>query len=492
MLSTLNIIIVISLLLITSYWGYFFRGKGKSSNDFFTGGRAIPWWVVSFSIIATTTSAATFVTVPAYIYNDGGNLKYLVVLPGFIIGNIIMAYLFVKPYFKEKVTSPYEFMEVRLGEHVSQLARILFFIAVILSQSVRLLTTAIVLSEIVGSSISIYESILIMTAFAIFWSVMGGISTVIWTDFLLWAVFTIGAIVAMIFIFGGIDGGFAEAWSIADSHAKTVIMDWSLDPTKNFTIWVGIFGASIFHMGFYAIDQVVTQRILSCKDVQSAQKAVVFSGLTVISTVIMLIVGIGIFAWYQIYPQSTENAALIAENVDRVFPNFVINELPDGVSGIIIAALFAAGISTLTSALTAMGETSIFGFYKKYIRQQASDRHYLKMSKIVIALSGILLAIVAFVFEGFSKEGLLNMALGVPGYSYGALLGIALLALRSKGNWKAIFTGALLSVLVVTYLSFAFNIGFFWRYPLGAIVVVAFVYGYDWFSGFHTYKRFLK
>ena len=218
---------------------------------------------------------------------------------------------------------------------------------------------------------------------------------------------------------------------------------------------------------------------MSCKDVKSAQKAVIFSGLTVTSTIIMLIVGIGIFAWYQVNPQSTENAALIAENVDRIFPNFVINELPDGISGIIIAALFAAGISTLTSALTAMGETSIFGFYKKYFRKDASDRHYLKMSKIVIALSGIILAIVAFIFEGFSKEGLLNMALGVPGYSYGALLGIALLALKRKGNWRTILIGAFLSVLLVTYLSFQFNIGFFWRYPLGAIIVVVFVYGYE-------------
>lgn len=492
MLSTLNTIIVISLLLITSFWGYLFRGKGKSSNDFFTGGKSIPWWVVSFSIIATTTSAATFVTVPAYFYGEGGDLKYLIVLPGFIVGNFIMAYLFVKPYYEEKVTSPYQFMEIRLGEIVSQIARVLFFVAVILSQAVRLLATAIVLSEIVGPSISIYESILIMSGFAIFWSVMGGISTVIWTDFLLWAVFTIGAIIAMIFIFGGIDGGFGEAWRIADDHAKTVIMDWSLDPTKNFTIWVGIFGASIFHMGFYAIDQVVTQRILSCKDVKSAKKAVIFSGLTVTSTMMMLVVGIGIFAWYQINPLAPEEAALIAENKDRIFPHFVIHELPDGISGLIIAALFAAGISTLTSALTAMGETAIFGFYKKYFKKKASDQHYLRMSKIVVALSGILLAIVAFVFEGFSKEGLLNMALGVPGYSYGALLGIALLALVRKGSWKSILMGTILSLILVVYLSFAFEIGFFWRYPLGALTVLVFVYGYEWFLSSCRSKMTLK
>ncbi|MBI6117597.1 sodium:solute symporter family transporter [Salegentibacter maritimus] len=489
MLSTLNIIIIISLLVITSFWGYIFRGKSESSNDFFVGGKTIPWWVVSFSIIATTTSAATFVTVPAYIYGEGGDLKYLIVLPGFVVGNIIMAYLFVKPYYEENVTSPYEFMEVRLGSYVSQLARILFFVAVILSQAVKLLATAIVFSEILGTSISIYESILIMSAFAVFWSVMGGISTVIWTDFLLWTVFTIGAIIAMVFIFGGIDGGFSEAWRIADAHAKTVIVDLSLDPTKNFTVWVGIFGASIFHLGSYAVDQVVTQRILSCKNVKSAKKAVIFSGLTVTSTILMLIVGIGIFAWYQIYPPSAESTALIAENKDRVFPHFVIHELPDGISGIIIAALFSAGISTLTSALTAVGETTIFGFYKKYFKKEADDKHYLKASKIAIVLVGALFAVVAFAFNTFSKEGLLNMALGVPGYSYGALLGIALLALWRKGSWKTILVGTLCSVFLVTYLSFAFEIGFFWRYPLGALTVLIVVFGYEWILNSRMIKK---
>lgn len=489
MLSTLNIIILVFILVITSFWGYLFRGKNKTSSDFFLGGKTIPWWVVSFSIIATTTSAATFVTVPAHIYAEGGNLKYLIVLPGFVAGNIIMAYLFVKPYFKEKVTSPYEFMEIRLGSKVSQLARILFFIAVILSQAVKLLATAIVLSEIFGASISIYESILIMSAFAVFWSVLGGLSTVIWTDFLLWTVFTIGAIIAMVYIFSGIDGGFIEIWRIADEHAKTVIIDLSLNPTKNFTVWVGIFGASIFHLGSYSVDQVVTQRILSCKDVKSAKKAVIFSGLTILSTILMLIVGLGIFAWYQIYPPSSESSILIAENKDRVFPHFVIHELPDGISGIIIAALFSAGISTLTSATTAVGETIISGFYKKYIKKQATDNHYLKASRLSIFLIGGILAIVAIAFNSFSKEGLLNMALGVPGYSYGALLGIAFLALLKKGTWKSILFATVFSVFFVTYMSFAFEIGFFWRYPLGAIVVLIIVFGYEWLINLKIYNK---
>jgi solute:Na+ symporter, SSS family len=193
--GAVNWTVLAVFLVATTAIGHRLRGDPTRMEGFFLGGRSIPWWAVAASLIATKTSALTFIAVPGFIFAAGGDLRYLQITLGMILGNVLMAAVFIRAYYAEKIYSPYDFMENRLGAGVSQIARLLFFAGVVLSQAVRLLATGLVLSVITG--LSLPECILIMGVFAAAWCLMGGITTVIWTDFIQWVIYTAGAVVVV-------------------------------------------------------------------------------------------------------------------------------------------------------------------------------------------------------------------------------------------------------------------------------------------------------
>jgi SSS family transporter len=389
---------------------------------------------------------------------------------GFIAGDILMALLFVRAYYREEIYSPYDFMERQLGARVSQLSRALFMCGTVLSQGVRLLSTALILSVITG--LGLVTCIFIIALFAVIWTWMGGITTVIWTDVIQFCVFFLGGLFSLFWVFNMVPGGLSGVLSIADEKAKLVLLDLSLDPKKTFTLWVGLLGCTVFELGQNAIDQVVAQRVMCCKNEREAKKAVIFSIAGNITTFLMAAVGLGLAAYYHLNPMDGRIAGLVTEQPDRIFPHFVVTAIPNGLSGLIIAALFAAGISTLDSALSALAQASVSGVYQRHINQNGTEAHYLKAAKVSVVLWGVLLSGIALVFHSVMGQGLLNLGLQVPGYVYGALLGIALLALWGRGSFKTILSGSALSVALVIVLKIN-GISFFWWYPAAAIVVLA-------------------
>lgn len=469
--STLNWIILIVFLLGTTVIGELVKNKDKGLDAFFKGGNNLPWWAVSLSLIATKTSVATFIAVPAFIFSMNGNLTYLQMTIGFALGNVLFVYVLLKEYYEEGIYSPYDFIQKRLGVKTSQLSRTFFMIGATMSQGVRLLGTALVLSVITGQSTLI--CICIIALFAIVWSYIGGITTVVWTDALQFVIFIFGACFALFYAVGDIPGGFGEMMAIADSKAKLVLWDLSLDPHKTYTLWVGILGCTFFEFGSNAVDQVVTQRALCCKNLKEARKAVAFSVVGVVTTWIMAFVGIGLVAYYDINPLSDLIQASISSEPDRIFPYYVVNELPNGISGLIIAAMFAAGISTLDSALTALSQTSVMGIGTLVFPKLKTmdENKVVKISKIAIIVWGVILALLAYGFSFFQDGGLLALGFKVPGYAYGILIGIAFLALMRKGAFMGILIGAFMAILAIAWMHFE-GISFFWWFPVGALVVI--------------------
>jgi Na+/proline symporter len=303
---------------------------------------------------------------------------------------------------------------------------------------------------------------------------MGGITTVIWTDVVQFTVFTFGALFSIAWLFNIIPETIGEMLSLADHHAKLVLFDISTDPHKAYTLWAGLIGFSVLQLGQNAIDQVSTQRIMCCGTVEEARKSVIFASIGSISTLLMLVVGLLLWSHYFYVPPSQETAALLAAEPDRVLPHFIVTELPVGVSGIIIAALFAAGISTLDSALAALSQTFVFGVYRPLFNRTAGEQHYLAVSRIAIVMSAVILCSIAIVFYFLPNEGLLNLGLKVPGYVYGPLLGIALLALMRRGSTWSIFSAVAVAGIVILVMQSA-NIAFFWWYPISTCVVVGVV-----------------
>lgn len=469
--STLNWIILAVFLIGTTVFGELVKSKDQGLDGFFKGGNNLPWWAVSLSLVATTTSVSTFIAVPAFIFSPPGNLTYLQMTFGFALGNILMIFLLLKQYYEEDVYSPYDFIQNRLGLKVSQLSRSLFMVGATMSQAVRLLGTALVLSVITGQDT--ITCIAIIAAFAVVWSYIGGITTVVWTDAIQFVIFIFGSLFALYFAINDVQGGVGEIMAIADQKAKLVLLDLSLDPHKTYTLWVGILGCTFFQFGSNAVDQVVTQRALCCKNLKEARKAVGFSALGLVTTWIMALVGIALVAYYHINPLTDEVAASISAEPDRLFPYYVVNELPNGVSGLIIAAMFAAGISTLDSALTALSQTSVMGLAPMFFPKIKTmpEKQIVKISKLTIIAWGVVLAFLAYLFSFAQGGGLLALGFKVPGYAYGTLIGIAFLALMRKGNFKGILAGAALSITCVILMHIE-GISFFWWFPVGAIVVM--------------------
>lgn len=470
--SALNWGILILFLLGTTVIGEIVKNKDKGLNAFFKGGQNLPWWAVSLSLIATKTSVATFIAVPAFVFSLNGNLTYLQMTIGFALGNVLFVYVLLKEYYEENIYSPYDFIQKRLGIKISQLSRTFFMVGATMSQGVRLLGTALVLSVITGQSTIV--CILIIAAFAIAWSYIGGITTVVWTDAIQFIIFIFGAFFALFFAIGDIPGGFGEMMAIADEKAKLVLLDLSLDPHKTYTLWVGVLGCTFFEFGSNAVDQVVTQRALCCKNLKEARKAVAFSVIGVATTWIMAFVGIGLVVYYDINPLTELVQESITQEPDRIFPYYVVNELPNGISGLIIAAMFAAGISTLDSALTALSQTSVMGIGTLVFPKLKAmeENKIVKISKRAIVVWGIILAFLAYGFSFFQDGGLLALGFKVPGYAYGALIGIAFLALMRKGSFVGVLMGSFVAILIIAWMHYD-GISFFWWFPVGAFVVIA-------------------
>jgi SSS family solute:Na+ symporter len=466
--GVINWAVLIAFLLGTTLVGASKRGDTSRLEGFFLGGRRIPWWAVAASLMSSKTSALTFIAVPGFIFAAGGDLRYLQITLGMILGNILMAKIFIPAYYEEKIYSPYDFMENRLGTSVSQLARLLFLAGVVLSQSVRLLATALVLSVVTGFSIPV--CIVIMAVFGVVWSIVGGINTVIWTDVVQWAIYTTGALVAVVAMVYAVPGGVSGILAIADERAKLALIDLSLDPTKTYTLWVGLFGMTVFELGQTAIDQSVTQRALCCQSAKEAQKAVYASAVAALTFYLMAFVGLGLVAFYALNPPQGASAELLARQPDGVFPLFLVEQMPPGLSALLIASIFAAG--AINSALTALSQTTVSGIYQRYVRPHASEQYYLGVSRFfIIAWAGVLGGL-ALIFHLYNNQGLLNLGLRVPGYVYGALLGIALLALWRRGTPLAIGIGVAVSIAVVLGLQ-ALRVAFFWWYPVACLVVIA-------------------
>lgn len=468
-------LVLAAVVLGTTVLGHVLKGKATGLDGFFLGGGSLPWWAVSGSIMATQISAVTVIAVPGAIFAEGGNLLFLQgTLLGFVIAKLLMAWLFVRPYYERKIYSPYDFIEHRLGARSSQLARGLFLMGTIFGHGVRLLTVALVLSVVV--EVPIGRSVLIIGVFAVLWTLMGGITTVIWTDFILFGIMLAGAVIPLVAICDGLPVGFGEAVRQLDEAAKLRLIDVAADPAKTWTIWTGVFCFAIFELAQNSVDQVVSQRMMCCRDYREARKAVLGSLGIVLFTLLMSAVGLGVWLHYRHHPLDAAAAAFLAEQPSRAFPYFLVHELPTGVSGLLIAGIFAAGISTLDSALAALSETSVNGIYRKWIRPGADDARCLRVSRIMVVAWGIVLSLLAYLAGRLvENEGLLNLAYKVPVLTYGPMLMIALFALARRGSFAGLLAGTVAAVVVALAVLFLQGrrlvaIDEFYLYPITCVV----------------------
>ena len=488
--------IVVAYLAFTTILGTTLAGKQSTIRDFFLGGRKLPWPAVCGSIIATEISAVTFLIVPSIVFNPGGNFTYLQLgLFGSFIARIIVGYVLVPAYYEKEIYSPYDFMGARLGGQTRGVTTALFALGGVLSQSARVYLTAEVLvvvlndqlrylSEATGMLSPLGWAVVVIAIVAITWTLVGGISTVIWTDALLFLVFLIGAVAAFLVIGYELDGGFAELFRVGwrerpttdwTDWGKFTLFDFSANPTRAYTIWTALIAATWGNLGAYGTDQLIAQRIFCCKNEKEARYAIIASQFSQIVTITVAFVGAGLYAYYQQNPLEGIAAQIYAKEQDRIFPIFIVQAIPVGLKGLIIAGALAAAVSSLTSILAALSQTIMSAFYaplrERYLQQKlaatdqaehvvptapdevtAEDRRSVFVGRLFVLFWGIVLAFMAFVAAEVREEydNILDLALALASYVSGALLaGFALSFLPLRIDGRGYVYAAPLSVMCV-------------------------------------------
>lgn len=439
-------------LAFTTWIGHHFAGKQATIKDFFLAGRSLPWPAVSGSIIATAISGVTFVGVPSIVFAAEGNFFFLQASIGSIIARLIIAKWFIPAFYEKEIYSPYDFMDNRLGDGVGKLTTCLFFLGAILGQSARVFLTALVLEVITGWPISV--SVAVIGLFAIGWTWMGGIATVIWTDVVQFFLFVIGGLLALGFILAYLPLSISQAFQVAADYGKLDTLNFTTDPRVSFTLWAAIFAWPFQNLAAYGTDQLNAQRFFTCKTPGAASKAIVFSCFSELITLLMLTVGAMLFVFYQLNPMDPAAAAAVVEKNDRVFPIFIVQELPPGVTGLLIAGIFAAAISSLDSILAALTQTTMTTFYQPYFAKGKSDAYYVTASRVMVLLWGVLLSLVAYWFAILPDDyKIVPLVFALSAYTFGPMLGIFLLALLApQCGARGLWIGVPLSVLLASFV----------------------------------------
>ena len=418
-------LIIIGLYLIgVAVFGILVGGKQKSIKDYFLGSKAVPWWAVCFSIVAAETSTLTFISIPGLAYLT--NLNFLQVTIGYLIGRIIVAVFFLPQYYKGELSTAYAYLEDRFGQKTRAFSSIIFLFTRTAADGVRLFATAIPLKLLLD--INYPTAIIIIAIVTLIYTTTGGLKGVIWVDVIQMFIYIGGALIAgYLLIFNYLPNGWQSLLDAASLDDKLNIINFGFDDgiagffSKPYTFIGGILGGAFLSMASHGTDQLIVQRLLSTKDLKSSQKAIIGSGVIVIfQFLLFLVVGVALYAYY-----GTLNL-----RADEIFPKFIIENLPVGISGIIIAGLFAAAMSTLAGSISSLSSSTMLDLYKPFSKS-TDDKKELKISRLFTLMWAVLLVLSAIFFMN-SSQVVVELALSIASFTYGGLLGTFLLGLFVK------------------------------------------------------------
>ena len=438
--------------------------RGQTIRDFFLGGRKLPWWAVSGSIVASEVSGVTFVALPAIAFARGGNYTYMMLAIGSIVARILIAYFLIPAYYRNEVYSPYEFMGRRLGPGVVKGASAIFLVGVVLGQGARLFLAAIVLDAI--TNIGALPAIILLSLIGVGWTWIGGITSVVWTDVVQFAMIVLGAIASLVAVVVAVPGGIDAIVEAGRAAGKFQLFDFTLSPTVEFTFWCGLFGFTFLTLGSHGTDQTMAQRFFCCRNADEARKAVLWSSVAMILPLVMLTVGVGLFAYFEQFPMNAAQIAKVSERSDYIFPVFILQAMPVVVKGLLFASIFAA--ATQTAAISAMAQTGL-SLYERLVSAVTDERRLLRLSRLFVVVAGTIICLMAIVCSRIEQyRDLLRLAMAMASYTYGAMLGILFLALLPvRRDGRGLIWGVPFTILLV----FALN----WQHHAwaGWIVVAA-------------------
>jgi len=417
-------IIIAAYLIGVAAFGIWTGGKQKSVKDYFLGSKTVPWWAVCFSIVAAETSTLTFISIPGLAYLT--NLNFLQVTFGYLLGRIIVAVFFLPAYAKGELKTAYSFLENRFGGKTRTFASIIFLFTRTAADGVRLFATAIPLKLMLGIDYPL--AILIIAVVSLIYTYTGGLKGIIWVDVVQMFVYLGGAVVAGIYLLNILPEGWTTVLTSAAENKKFEIFNTGLSGglseffSQPYTLIGGLIGGVFLSMASHGTDQLIVQRLLATPDLKSSQKAIIGSGIIVIiQFAVFLLLGVMLYSYY----------GLLDIRSDEIFPKFIIEVLPPGVTGLIIAGLFAAAMSTLAGSMSALSSSAMIDIYIPFFGKDISEEKQLRISRLFTLIWAVLLICSALLFME-SPSTVVELALSIASFTYGGLLGTFLLGLLNK------------------------------------------------------------
>lgn len=434
MLTTVDIVVLVVYLVGVAVFGIWSGGTQESTTDYFLGGRDMPWWAVCFSVVATETSTLTVVGVPAVAY--GGSLTFLQITLGYLVGRIIVGVYFLPRYYAGKLETAYAFLGDRYGHTMQGTASVTFLVTRLLADGVRLFATAIplkVIADMAGIETTYVEIIIVIGTVTALYTLVGGIKAVVWMDVVQMILYVGGAVAAIGFLLGDVPAGW---WGPAVEAGKTNLIDLGLEHsfgrwfTMPYTLGTAVVAGAIFSMASHGTDQLIVQRLLACRDETDSQKAIVGSALIVMLQ-FALFLGVGLLLWAHYDGATVE--ALGLQRTDEVFPKYIIEGLPAGLSGLILAGIIAAAMSSLSSSLNALASSSVNDLYERIVGYSLSDDRGVLVSRLLTLFWGVVFIGFASLFQD-SNNPVVELGLSIASFTYGGLLGVFLLGLWHDGT----------------------------------------------------------
>jgi len=477
--SAVDYAVLLLYLVGITIFGTKFRRTQRTVKDYFIGAKNTHWLVISLSIVATETSTLTLIGVPAIAYatfarpEQGGNFTYLQVVFGYVVARVIISLIFIPAYFKGDLLTAYELLKKRFGAKTKNFAASLFLVMRALAEGVRVFAASLVLSAVLSVSLPGWPnlwlwSIIIVGVLTLIYTFEGGIAAVIWTDLIQLVIYVGGSLLAAYELIQLVPGGWATVAAHAAETNKFQLFSFTWDFGVPFTFWAGLLGGTFLTMASHGTDQLLVQRLLTCRDKRDSQKALVFSGFVVLfQFALFLLIGVMLSAYYKFYPLTKS----LTSN-DEIFPTFIVQRLPHGVSGLVIAAIFAAAMSNLSGSLNSLSSSTVLDLYRPLVNPDDTDEHYLRLSRWFTAAWGVVLIAIAVVARGWGS--VFTAGLTIASLVYGPMLGAFLLGvLTRRANQVGVMAGMAVSLAFMLCVKFYTTVAWTWYVLMGTIVCVA-------------------
>jgi SSS family solute:Na+ symporter len=456
-------IILVYLAGITLFGAHFRKGQ-TSLREYFLGGRTAPWWAISLSIVSAETSTLTIVGTPALAF--GGNLGFLQIVLGYLLARIVISVLLLPHYFRGEMFTAYELMRRRFGERVRKLTASIFLVTRAMAEGVRVFAISLVISIVLGTGE--IASIVLIVLLTLFYTFEGGMTAVIWTDVVQMSLYVLGAVASFVVILGKIPGGWEHVTAVAQETHKFAIFDFRFAPnmeffSRTYSFWAGVAGGCFLTTATHGTDQLMVQRLLSARDERQSRMALLSSwAVILVQFVLFLLIGVLLFVYY-----GDRHLAAPAQK-DRIYPEFVWNQLPPGLSGLIIAAILAAAMANLSAALNSLASTTVVDFFRARAKG-VSEARSVRLARFATVVWGLVLLGIAIVARG--SKSVLEAGLTIGSIPMGALLGVFLLGvLTRKPREGAAIAGVVAGLGTVLYVKLWTPIAFTWYVLIGTLV----------------------